>query len=193
MEKKVVGLFLVVSCFMLVAGGCANNDTVKKEEPIAATTKAANQVKVESDKTKSANNQPVKPPSIKKNTANDSIEPIQNAAELKASLEKIYFDFDSANLSPEARKSLQKNMEILKKNSSTVVRIEGNCDERGSAEYNLALGEKRAKSAMQYLMTLGIPSERLSVVSYGKERPAVQGNDESAWSKNRRDEFVIQK
>lgn len=193
MKKKGSGLILATGCFMIIIGGCANNEVVKKEEPIAATTKAANQTKVTSDKTQPAKDQPVKPSSGKQNTENDSIIPIQNAAELKADLEKIYFDFDSANLSPDARKSLQKNMRIMQSNSSIAVRIEGNCDDRGSAEYNLALGEKRAKAAMQYLATMGIPTERLTVISYGKERPAAQGSDEKAWSKNRRDEFVIKK
>jgi peptidoglycan-associated lipoprotein len=77
------------------------------------------------------------------------------------------------------------------KNNSLKVQIEGNCDERGSDEYNLALGEKRAKSAMKYLETLGVPAERLSVISYGKEKPADPGHDEAAWAKNRRDEFVL--
>jgi peptidoglycan-associated lipoprotein len=80
---------------------------------------------------------------------------------------------------------------MIKKDSAAKVRIEGNCDERGSDEYNLALGEKRAKAAMEYLVTLGIPAERLSVISYGKEKPADPGHDEAAWAKNRRDEFVV--
>jgi peptidoglycan-associated lipoprotein len=73
------------------------------------------------------------------------------------------------------------------------LRIEGHSDERGSAEYNLALGERRAKAAAKYLVTMGVKPDRLSTISYGEEHPAVQGHDESAWSKNRRDEFVIQK
>ena len=81
----------------------------------------------------------------------------------------------------------------MMKDRSVKVRIEGNCDERGSAEYNLALGERRAKAAQKYLVTMGVKPERLSVISYGKEKPAVQGSDESAWAKNRRDEFVIVK
>lgn len=75
--------------------------------------------------------------------------------------------------------------------SSAKIRIEGNCDERGSVEYNLALGERRAKAAQQYLTTLGVKPERLSIISYGKEKPSVQGNDEASMTKNRRDEFVV--
>ncbi len=105
---------------------------------------------------------------------------------------KIYFDFDSYNLSGAARSDLVKNAKLLKKDSVGKVRIEGNCDERGSDEYNLALGEKRANVAMRYLVTLGIPAERLSVISYGKEKPADPGHDEAAWARNRRDEFAVE-
>ncbi|MBL0226829.1 MAG: peptidoglycan-associated lipoprotein Pal [Geobacteraceae bacterium] len=192
MKKNRVGLVLFVSCFMFVVGGCASNEIVKKDEPITPATKTTAQAKVEPGKMIKPSEQPGKPAPIKQSTVDSSV-PSQNADKFNVALARIYFDFDSYNLSPEARSALQKNMEIIENSSATVVRIEGNCDERGSAEYNLALGEKRAKAAMQYLVTLGIPEKRLSVISYGKERPAVQGNDESAWSKNRRDEFVIQK
>lgn len=114
-----------------------------------------------------------------------------SAATPQSALQKIYFDFDSADLSPSARQSLADNYQLLQKNPASTVRIEGNCDERGSDEYNLALGERRAKAAARYLSTLGITPERLSTISYGTERPAVSGHDETAWAKNRRDEFVI--
>ena len=111
--------------------------------------------------------------------------------ELQSALERIYFDFDSANLSEASRSALAKNAAALAKEATSKIRIEGNCDERGSAEYNLALGERRAKAAQQYLVTMGVKQDRLSILSYGKEKPAAQGNDESAWAKNRRDEFVV--
>ena len=112
--------------------------------------------------------------------------------ELKSALKKVYFDFDSYKLSGTARSKLEKNAELIKKVSAANIRVEGSCDERGSDEYNIALGEKRAKAAMQYLVTLGIPAERLSVISYGKEKPADTGHDEAAWAKNRRDEFAVE-
>ena len=77
------------------------------------------------------------------------------------------------------------------KNSGTKVQVQGNCDDRGSAEYNLALGENRAKSAVKYLTTLGVKPDKLSYISFGKEKPADQGNDEAAWTKNRRADFAI--
>lgn len=191
MKKKDVVLFFAVSCLMFVVGGCANNEIVKKEEPIVPTTKEAAHVKAEPPMTELPSVQPVKRATNTESINPDELEPVQNSGKLTAALEKIYFDFDSYTLSSEARTSLQKNTNIIK-DISGVVRIEGNCDERGSAEYNLALGEKRAKAAMKYLVTMGIPADRLSVISYGEERPAIQGSDETAFSKNRRDEFVIQ-
>jgi peptidoglycan-associated lipoprotein len=112
-------------------------------------------------------------------------------SQLQSALNKIYFNFDSAGLSEPARSTLSKNAGILKHESAAKILIEGNCDERGSAEYNLALGERRARAAQQYLVTLGIDPARLSVVSYGKEKPASTTNDEAAWAKNRRAEFVV--
>lgn len=191
MKKNVAGLFLVVSCFMFVVGGCAKNEMVKKEEPVVPTTKEATQVKTKPVMTELPSGQPVKDVPNTESINLDKLGPVQSSSKLTAALESIYFDFDSYTLSSEARTSLQKNTEIIK-DISGVVQIEGNCDERGSAEYNLALGEKRAKAAMKYLVTMGIPADRLSVISYGEERPAIQGSDETAFSKNRRDKFVIQ-
>ena len=106
-----------------------------------------------------------------------------------AAMENIYFDFDKFTLSAEARKTLADNAEYLKANSGTQVVIEGHCDERGSDEYNLALGESRALAAKNYLVSLGINGSRLSVISYGEEKPAAMGSNEEAWAKNRRAEF----
>jgi peptidoglycan-associated lipoprotein len=170
---------------MFMASGCAKNEIVKKDEGIAPVAAAPVKAPV---KTEVVKEQPVKQAKVA-----ESI-PEENAGQmgqLKSALEKIYFDFDSFKLSEAARSELVKNADMIKKDHAEKVRIEGNCDERGSDEYNLALGEKRAKAAMQYLVTLGIPAERLSVISYGKEKPADPGHDEAAWAKNRRDEFVV--
>jgi peptidoglycan-associated lipoprotein len=102
--------------------------------------------------------------------------------------ETVYFDFNSAVLKPEARPVLREVGEELRHNHKQV-RIEGNCDERGTTEYNLALGERRAREAKQYLERLGIPGNRISVVTYGSERPKALGHDEAAWAQNRRDDF----
>lgn len=111
----------------------------------------------------------------------------------KKALSKIHFDFDSYVLSQQARDTLYNNAEYLLKKYQGKVRLEGHCDERGSDEYNLALGENRAKAAMNYLVTLGVPAEQLAIVSYGKERPLVNEHTEEAWAQNRRVEFELVK
>jgi peptidoglycan-associated lipoprotein len=107
--------------------------------------------------------------------------------------EKIYFDFDKSELKPEAREVLKNKAEWLRDNPSYSLTIEGHCDDRGTSEYNLALGERRAMAAWKFLNALGISGDRMKTISYGEERPAVQGNNEEAWSQNRRDEFKLSK
>jgi len=106
-------------------------------------------------------------------------------------LKAIYYEYDSAELTAEARAGLDINAGLLKRYTSWVIMVEGHCDERGTAEYNLALGERRAVAAQSYLASLGIPVERLRIVSYGKEFPFDPGHDEAAYAKNRRAHFVI--
>jgi peptidoglycan-associated lipoprotein len=107
--------------------------------------------------------------------------------------ERIYFDFDKSELKPEARAVLRKKAEWLRDNPEFSARIEGHCDERGTNEYNLALGERRANAAWRFLNALGISGARLTTISYGEERPADPGQNQDAWSKNRRDEFRLLK
>ena len=106
-------------------------------------------------------------------------------------LKPALFAYDSDELDEVARQVIAKNAEVLKKYPTWIITIEGHCDERGTAEYNLALGERRAVSARTYLVSLGIPADRIKTVSYGKEFPFDPGHDESAWSKNRRAHFVV--
>ena len=106
-------------------------------------------------------------------------------------LRPVFYELDSSELSPSGQKTLDENAALLKRYPSWTVTIEGHCDERGTAEYNLALGERRAISARAYLVSLGIPADRVRTVSYGKEFPFDPGHEESAFSKNRRAHFVI--
>ncbi|MDH5414735.1 MAG: peptidoglycan-associated lipoprotein Pal [Flavobacteriaceae bacterium] len=106
-------------------------------------------------------------------------------------LQTIFFDFDSSRLTSSAKTTLEQNSMWLKGASSVDIQIEGHCDERGGQQYNLALGERRAKAVKGYLEALGVSTSRISVISYGKEKPIAFGHDESAWSKNRRANFVI--
>ena len=106
-------------------------------------------------------------------------------------LQDVFFGYDSFELSEEARQTLQANADWLQNNAEGKVEIEGHCDERGTAEYNLALGTKRARAAQDYLITLGIPAERLSVISYGEELPQCTDSNESCWQRNRRGHFSV--
>jgi peptidoglycan-associated lipoprotein len=106
-------------------------------------------------------------------------------------LRPAFFALDSADIDGVAKAALDADAALLRQNPSWVVTVEGHCDERGTAEYNLALGDRRAAAAVTYLKSLGIPSERLKTVSYGKEFPFDPGHDDSAWAKNRRAHFVI--
>ena len=132
---------------------------------------------------------PVTPPApiVEDKMASASLDEINKNSPLKP----VFFGYDSSDISPEAQKILEGNAEVMKKYKSWVITVEGHCDERGTAEYNLALGERRAVSARTYLVSLGIPAERIRVVSYGKEFPFDPGHTEEAWAKNRRDHFVV--
>ncbi|HEU5047501.1 MAG TPA: peptidoglycan-associated lipoprotein Pal [Rickettsiales bacterium] len=100
--------------------------------------------------------------------------------------DRVFFAFDSSVVDSDGQTTLQKQADYLKAHSGMNVTIEGHCDERGTREYNLALGERRANAAKNYLVSLGVSASRIQTISYGKERPAVIGDDESAWSQNRR-------
>ena len=112
------------------------------------------------------------------------------AASAITALKSIHFEFDSFLLSQESRDILYSNAEYMLKKYKGKVVLEGHCDERGSDEYNLALGENRANAAKNYLLTLGVPAEQLSIVSYGEEKPVDSGHTEEAWAKNRRVDFT---
>ena len=105
--------------------------------------------------------------------------------------DRVFFDFDKSDIKPEGRQVLQRQADWLKKYPNVTVTVEGHCDERGTREYNLALGERRATAAKKMLVALGVPAARISTISYGKERPAVVGSNEAAWAQNRRAVTVI--
>lgn len=106
-------------------------------------------------------------------------------------LQTVYFDFDSFNLRSDARNALKSNGEWMKNNSSARIQIEGHCDEKGTNEYNMALGDRRANSAKSFLVKMGVSASRIDTISYGEERPSDPGHDESAWSRNRRAAFIL--
>ncbi len=116
------------------------------------------------------------------------VEPVKAEKALK----DVFFNFDSYAITPYYASVLQKDAAWMKAHPGRVVTIEGNCDERGTVEYNLALGQRRADAAKKYLLSLGIPADRLKTISYGKSKPFDPGHNEAAWAKNRRDHFVVQ-
>lgn len=105
--------------------------------------------------------------------------------------DRVFFNYDSSELDADAQELLQDQVAWLKQYSDVAVIIEGHCDERGTREYNLALGEKRAQSAKNYIISLGISADRVSTISYGKERPAVIGSNDGAWAQNRRSVTIV--
>jgi peptidoglycan-associated lipoprotein len=161
-----IGLAVVLA----LAPGCSSRKKVSPEAQIEPPP-------TESTPAPSGDNQP--PPATHD----------ENTGE-RLSLEDAFFDFDDFNLRTDAKSALETDGKYLQKNSDAKIVIEGHCDERGSVEYNLALGEKRARAAKDYLVSYGIPTTRVTTISYGKERPFDQGHDESAWAKNRRAHVV---
>ncbi len=115
---------------------------------------------------------------------------VASASASAVSLGDIFFEFDRANITPESEAQLKKNAEWMAVNKTKSVTIEGHCDERGTAEYNMALGERRAESAKSGMKSLGVDPARMSAVSFGEEKPFDPGHNEDAWAKNRRDHFI---
>lgn len=185
MKNGFKGMMVALGMVALMAAGCAKEEVVKKDEPVVQeqTVKAQEPVR-QVEPVKQPEPQPEPPKQEQTATAAKASEAV--------ALEAVYFDFDKSDLRQDARDALSKNAEaLLKQVADAKVKIEGHCDERGSDEYNLALGDRRAKSVAKYLITLGVAADRIETISYGKEKPAVDGHDEAAWSKNRRAEFVI--
>jgi|SRR5271169_675251 len=115
----------------------------------------------------------------------------KSLSEISSYLKPAFFDFDKADIRTDARDVLTANAAWLKKYASVQFTIEGHCDERGTAQYNLALGDRRANASKEYLVSLGVDASRIKTVSYGKERPFATGHDEDSWQKNRRAHFVV--
>ncbi|MCE5230502.1 peptidoglycan-associated lipoprotein Pal [bacterium] len=130
------------------------------------------------------------PPPISGDTLTGAGKRSGNTAQV-AELHTVYFSYDSDQLSSEAQATLDGNLAWLQANANAEIQIAGHCDARGSTEYNLALGDRRAKNVMSYLVSKGIPQQRMTTISYGKENPAVPGDSEEAYSKNRRVEFLV--
>lgn len=187
---------ILILCSLALALGCAKKELVMTEPAagLGASQTAASVTPGSSATPNAADSKGEQAVSSVAPPAEDTTgtKAGQGAQNVQADqLATIYFDFDSWLLSGQTRDALVKNAQLLKRNPEAAITLEGHADERGSDAYNLALGEKRAKSALQYLSTLGIATERMAAVSYGEERPIVDGDDEASWAKNRRVEFVL--
>lgn len=128
-------------------------------------------------------NEPQKP------SASSETGPAERSAAASSGIQPIYFDFNGSVVRNDAREVMKANAEWLKANPTVKVRIEGNCDERGTKEYNQSLGQRRASSAKKFLTDLGVSAQRITLISYGKEKPVCTESTEECWQKNRRDDF----
>jgi peptidoglycan-associated lipoprotein len=180
---------LVLSVAALVAVGCAKKQTVKSEgapgAPGAASPGAVSEVPM-----KEAPPATVAPTPAEQ-LASAAAAGVAVTEERLSRFDDVRFDFDKSEVKEDGRKTCQVVADYLKRNPKAKLQIEGHCDERGTAEYNLALGERRATAVMTYLVSLGVSKAGLSTVSFGKEKPLDPGHDEEAWAKNRRAHFVL--
>ena len=177
-QKIAFGSVIVWGVFTLV--GCSSTGETPESSTVAATTSKESGVK----------------PAPAAAVGMSSLEALQRgestATPASSPLKDVYFDFDRYDLQADTRETLKGNAAWLRDNPAVMVDIEGHCDERGTNDYNMALGAKRAEAARDYLMTLGIAADRLSTTSYGEEVPVCEEHTEECWQKNRRDRFVIQ-
>ena len=205
-------LVLVLSVSFLA--GCAKKAALKEETTVAQEQKPAQAPEKAATSDAEARERALREQALRDQAAKEAAERAEKEAAEKAAREAaerakreaaekeaailkelqipdIHFDFDKYNLKSEAQAVLKSGAPAYLKYRNYNLTIEGNCDERGTEEYNLALGEKRANEAAKYLIDLGIEKERIKTISYGKERPLDPGHDETAWAKNRRDHFVV--
>ena len=188
---------------VMVLAGCAQKpatemeptEEVQQEQAAQAETGEAAQKKQAEEKAAAAEEEEVEEYGVSGGEAEEAKKTEEGLTkEARKTLKKrIHFAFDSSELSKKSQDVLKSKAKILKKNPELNMVIAGHCDERGTDEYNMALGERRARAAYEYLILLGVDADRMDLVSYGEERPIAEGHNEEAWSKNRRDEFKIKK
>ena len=201
MIRKSFGILILILCFGLILTGCPKK-TVVKEEPSVKKEEAA---KLEAERERAAKEarerelakireeeaKKAREKEFEKSLVAKKEPGIEGEIFESKLLKDIHFDFDKYDIRPGDTEILKENGTLLKKYPKVKIQIEGHCDERGTVEYNLALGERRANSTKKYLTSLGISPDRISTISYGKERPADPGHNEEAWAKNRRAHTII--
>ena len=183
--------FLVLTLVIFVgflAPSCGKKEI--KTEPVMSEDEARRKAEEEARKREQERQATIREEELREDQLREKSERVQTAREMFEN-EDILFEFDSASLSVEAQELLRAKAEWLRENPRAQVIIEGHCDERGTNEYNLALGDRRAFSAKSFLVDLGIADSRLTTISYGEERPVDSRSTEDAWAQNRRAHFVI--
>jgi peptidoglycan-associated lipoprotein len=195
MRKTLLLVLIVTIAFGLAlnVGGCAKKQGTAEEEMAATTEERAPQPGEPGYEKIYEEGMEAKQESLDAQAAAMDKEHEVLEGRTSAPLLPVYFDFDKSNIRQDQRARLEKSADYLKQNNAVKVRIEGNCDERGTSEYNMALGERRSINAKKYLVTLGIHSDRLHTISYGEEKPLLYGHDELSWAQNRRDDLVLAK
>ncbi|MFW5486951.1 MAG: peptidoglycan-associated lipoprotein Pal [Desulfovibrio sp.] len=198
--KAVIRMILIVAAVaaLAFAAGCGSKTKVESTPPGVTGVKHTGPSAAELERDKQAELAAAKERELEEQRLREQQDEELRAQKAEAytmAVEEvgnmIHFDFDSYQLKPEARELLQRKAEYLKSFPQLRLVVEGYCDDRGTEEYNLALGERRARAAYEFLVLLGISPDRMSIVSYGEEDPVDPGNNEVAWAKNRRDQFRI--
>jgi peptidoglycan-associated lipoprotein len=208
MVRKSLGIVILILCLGLVMTGCPKKAVIKEEPSVkkaeeTAVAEREKAAKLEAEKAaKEARERELarireeeakraKEKEFEKSLVAKKEPGIAGEVFESKMLKEIHFDFDKYDIRRGDTEILKENAALLMKNPGVKIQIEGHCDERGTVEYNLALGERRANSAKRYLSSLGITGDRISTISYGKERPLDPGHNEEAWAKNRRDHFIV--
>jgi peptidoglycan-associated lipoprotein len=186
MSKKSLVITILILCIGLVMMGCPKKSVVKEEPSVKKEEAAKPEAeRVAKEKESKAKEQ------FEKSLVAERTPGIQGEVFESSLLKDIHFDFDKYDIRPGDAAILKEDAALLKKYPNVKIQIEGHCDERGTVEYNLALGERRANKAKDYLVSLGISTARISTISYGKERPLDPGHNDEAWAKNRRAHTII--
>jgi peptidoglycan-associated lipoprotein len=189
-KKYLMVVLFMVACAAMIAGCTSKELTKGNGEAPAQNVSSEGQQKTNNISSTGQQNNNAGNAGLK-NSEEQNMATSSAMKNQKGYLEDIHFDFDKSNIRQDDRKILSRNAAYLSKNKNVKIAIEGNCDERGTAEYNMALGERRADEAKQYLVNLGISGKRITTISYGSEKPLDPGHDEDAWAKNRRDHFAV--
>lgn len=188
MQKKHLTIILLIAVYVAATAGCAGKQITKSEG--ASPTQNVSSVKQHTSDEKTTM-QGRNQTTGHSNTGNQNAEtPYMNERE-NSNLEDVHFAFDSYVIEPRDRNILKKNADYLTARMRVKVTIEGHCDERGTSEYNMALGQHRADEVRKYLINLGVAGKSMTTVSYGKEKPLDPGHNEEAWAKNRRAHFAV--